>query len=101
MLKETTSIYHFQTPQIITIRWQKNIAFSTRRIGICFESSLEGYSSIFNPENGNNPEMIFEVQGSSIVGKEQLSTLFSPKDSGLCGSGWVEVINSSQNLLIF
>ncbi len=58
-------------------------------LGFVLESSLEGYSSIFNPENGNNPEMIFEVQGSSIVGQgTAVSNLFSPKDSGLCGSGW-------------
>ena len=33
--------------------------------------------------------MIFEVQGSSIVGQgTAVSNLFSPKDSGLCGTGF-------------
>uniref|UniRef100_UPI002602F1D6 RagB/SusD family nutrient uptake outer membrane protein n=1 Tax=uncultured Polaribacter sp. TaxID=174711 RepID=UPI002602F1D6 len=44
---------------------------------------------IFSPDNGNNPEMIFEVQGSSIVGQgTAVSNLFSPKDSGLSGTGF-------------
>ena len=58
-------------------------------LGFSLEVNFDGYSSIFNPENGNNPEMIFDVQGSSIVGQgTAVSNLFSPKDSGLCGSGW-------------
>ena len=53
------------------------------------ESNLEGWQTIFDPENGNNPEMIFEVQGSSIVGQgTAVSNLFSPKDSGLSGTGF-------------
>jgi len=57
--------------------------------GFQLESSIEGYNTIFNPDNGNNPEMIFEVQGSSIVGQgTAVSNLFSPKDSNLSGTGF-------------
>ena len=57
--------------------------------GFQLESSLDSWNTIFNPENGNNPEMIFEVQGSSIVGQgTAVSNLFSPKDSGLSGTGF-------------
>lgn len=57
--------------------------------GFQLESSLEGWETIFSPDNGNNPEMIFEVQGSSIVGQgTAVSNLFSPKDSGLSGTGF-------------
>ncbi|WP_297805313.1 RagB/SusD family nutrient uptake outer membrane protein, partial [uncultured Polaribacter sp.] len=55
--------------------------------GFQLTSSLEGWKTIFSPDNGNNPEMIFEVQGSSIVGQgTAVSNLFSPKDSGLSGT---------------
>ncbi len=57
--------------------------------GFQLTSSLEGWKTIFSPDNGNNPEMIFEVQGSSIVGQgTAVSNLFSPKDSGLSGTGF-------------
>ncbi|CAI8421769.1 MAG: SusD-like protein [Flavobacterium sp. SCGC AAA160-P02] len=57
--------------------------------GFQLESSLDGWKAIFDPENGNNPEMIFDVQGSSIVGQgTAVSNLFSPKDSGLSGTGF-------------
>ena len=57
--------------------------------GFQLEGSIEGYNTLFDPNNGNNPEMIFEVQGSSIVGQgTAVSNLFSPKDSGLCGTGF-------------
>jgi hypothetical protein len=52
-------------------------------------SNLSEYTKIFSSDNGNNPEMIFEVQGSSIIGQgTAVSNLFSPKDSGLCGTGF-------------
>lgn len=57
--------------------------------GFQLESSFEGWNTIFNPENGNNSEMLFEVQGSSIVGQgTAVSNLFTPKDSGLSGTGF-------------
>jgi starch-binding outer membrane protein, SusD/RagB family len=52
-------------------------------------SSLEEWKKIFDPTNGNNPEMLFEVQGSSIVGQgTAVSNLFSPRGAGLSGGGW-------------
>ena len=57
--------------------------------GFQLQTSLEGYNTIFDVGNGNNPEMIFEVQGSSLVGQgTAVSNLFSPKDSGLSGTGF-------------
>ena len=57
--------------------------------GFSLSSNLSEYTKIFSPDNGNNPEMIFEVQGSSIIGQgTAVSNLFSPKDSGLCGTGF-------------
>ncbi|GGK27389.1 membrane protein [Yeosuana aromativorans] len=52
-------------------------------------SNLEDWKKIFDANNGNNPEMLFEVQGSSIVEQgTALSNLFSPKDAGLSGGGF-------------
>ena len=52
-------------------------------------SNLEDWKKIFDATNGNNPEMLFEVQGSSIVEQgTSVSNLFCPKDAGLSGGGW-------------
>lgn len=52
-------------------------------------SSLEEYQSIFDPTNGNNPEMLFDIQGSSIAGEgTALANLFSPRNAGLSGGGF-------------
>ena len=52
-------------------------------------NNLADWIKIFDPKNGNNPEMIFEIQGSSIVGQgTSISNLFSPRDAGLSGGGW-------------
>jgi len=57
--------------------------------GFQLSYSFEEWNTIFNPENGNNSEMIFEVQGSSLVGQgTTVSNLFSPRDAGLSGSGF-------------
>ena len=57
--------------------------------GFQLAASVEVYNTLFDPNNGNNPEMIFEVQGSSIVGQgTAVSNLFSPQNSGLCGTGF-------------
>lgn len=57
--------------------------------GFQLQTTIEGYDTIFDPNNGNNAEMIFEVQGSSIVGQgTAVSNLFTPKDSGLSGTGF-------------
>ena len=51
--------------------------------------NLNDWIKIFDPKNGNNSEMIFEIQGSSIVGQgTSISNLFSPRDAGLSGGGW-------------
>jgi hypothetical protein len=52
-------------------------------------SSLEDWKKIFDPGNGNNAEMLFDVQGSSIVEQgTAVSNLFSPRNAGLSGGGW-------------
>jgi hypothetical protein len=52
-------------------------------------STLDGWKKIFDSKNGNNPEMLFEIQGSSIVGQgTAVSNLFSPRDAGLSGGGF-------------
>ena len=57
--------------------------------GFQLAASVDDYNTIFDPNNGNNLEMIFEVQGSSIVGQgTAVSNLFSPQNSGLSGTGF-------------
>ncbi len=52
-------------------------------------SNLEDWKSIFDPSNGNNPETLFEVQGSSATEQgTAVSNLFSPRNAGLSGGGW-------------
>ena len=57
--------------------------------GFNLTSSLEEWVSIFDADNGNNQEMIFDVQGSSLVGQgTAVSNLFTPRNAGLSGSGF-------------
>ena len=57
--------------------------------GFNLSSSLEDWVSIFDADNGNNQEMIFEVQGSSLSGQgTAVSNLFTPRNAGLSGSGF-------------
>jgi hypothetical protein len=52
-------------------------------------SGIEQYENLFDANNGNNSEFIFEVQGASIAGQgTAISNLFSPQNSGLAGGGW-------------
>ncbi len=52
-------------------------------------SGLSEYETIFDATNGNNPEMLFDIQGSSIAGQgTAVSNLFSPRNSGLAGGGF-------------
>jgi hypothetical protein len=52
-------------------------------------NNLEEWKTIFNADNGNNSEMIFDVQGSSLTGQgTAISNLFSPRNAGLSGSGF-------------
>ncbi len=47
------------------------------------------WASIFDADNGNNDEMIFEIQGSSLTEQgTALANLFSPRESGLAGGGF-------------
>ena len=57
--------------------------------GFLLSGSLEEYKTIFDASNGNNPEMLFDIQGSSLTEQgTALSNLFSPQDAGLSGGGW-------------
>ncbi len=57
--------------------------------GFTLSSSLDNWISIFDANNGNNPEMIFDVQGSSLSGQgTAVSNLFTPRNAGLSGSGF-------------
>ena len=57
--------------------------------GFNLSGSLEEWVSIFDADNGNNPEMIFDVQGSSLSGQgTAVSNIFSPRNAGLSGSGF-------------
>lgn len=52
-------------------------------------SGLAEWQDIFSPSNGNNPEMIFEIQGSSLTEQgTALSNLYCPRGAGLSGGGW-------------
>ena len=57
--------------------------------GFNLSSNLEEWITIFDADNGNNPEMIFDVQGSSLTGQgTAVSNLFTPRNAGLSGSGF-------------
>ena len=57
--------------------------------GFKLTNNLEEWKTIFNADNGNNSEMIFDVQGSSLTGQgTAISNLFSPRNAGLSGSGF-------------
>jgi hypothetical protein len=57
--------------------------------GFNLSGSLEEWVTIFDADNGNNPEMIFDVQGSSLTGQgTAVSNLFTPRNAGLSGSGF-------------
>ncbi|WP_242118633.1 RagB/SusD family nutrient uptake outer membrane protein [Aestuariivivens sediminicola] len=52
-------------------------------------SDLQEYETIFDATNGNNFEMLFDIQGASIAGQgTAVSNLFSPRNSGLAGGGF-------------
>ncbi|PTX61733.1 putative outer membrane starch-binding protein [Kordia periserrulae] len=52
-------------------------------------TNLQEYQSIFEATNGNNPEMLFEIQGASIAGQgTAVSNLYSPRNAGLSGGGF-------------
>ncbi|HBK83778.1 MAG TPA: hypothetical protein DDZ41_09315 [Flavobacterium sp.] len=52
-------------------------------------TTLAEWIRLFEATNGNNAEMLFEIQGSSIVEQGTLlSNLFSPQNAGLSGGGF-------------
>lgn len=52
-------------------------------------SNLTEWSTIFDAKNGNNPETLFDIQGSSLVEQgTAISNLFSPRNAGLSGGGF-------------
>jgi starch-binding outer membrane protein, SusD/RagB family len=52
-------------------------------------SNLTEWINIFDAKNGNNPETLFEIQGSSLVEQgTAVSNLFSPRNAGLSGGGF-------------
>jgi len=51
--------------------------------------SLNEWVVLFDADNGNNIEMIFDIQGSSITEQgTALANLFTPRDAGLSGGGF-------------
>lgn len=51
--------------------------------------NLDSWVEIFSPTNGNNTEMLFDIQGSSLTEQgTAVSNLFSPRGAGLSGGGW-------------
>lgn len=57
--------------------------------GYQLSASFEEWQTIFDAGNGNNSEMIFDIQGSSITEQgTALSNLFTPRQAGLSGGGW-------------
>jgi len=52
-------------------------------------SNLNDWINLFEASNGNNMEMLFDIQGSSIPEQgTAVSNLFSPRQAGLSGGGW-------------
>lgn len=63
--------------------------FALQQPSYSLVSNLTEYQTIFDAKNGNNPEMLFDIQGASIAGEgTAVSNLFSPRNSGLAGGGF-------------
>ncbi len=79
-------------PQDVNFYYRKAIEHADAMIaspGYQLTTNLEDWVDIFDPDNGNNPEMIFEIQGSSLAGQgTAVSNLFSPRGAGLSGGGF-------------
>ena len=57
-------------------------------IGFKLSENLEEWNTIFKADNGNNPEMIFDVQGSSLTGQELLYQIYFVQETQDCLSGF-------------
>lgn len=52
-------------------------------------SSIEGWEAIFDAGNGNNAEIIWDIQAGTSTGQgSAIANLYSPRNSGLAGGGW-------------
>jgi hypothetical protein len=81
-------------------RTQEECDFVLQEDSYQLVSSLKEWKNIFAASNGNNPEMLFEIQGSSLPEQgTAVSNLFSPRQAGLSGGGWGGV-NRLQPLFI-
>lgn len=77
------------TPQSYYQLCKEQCDLALNENGYQLVSNLENWKKIFDANKGNNPEMLFEVQGSSLVEQgTALSNLFTPKDAGLSGGGF-------------
>lgn len=78
--------------------------FAIQEPGYNLVSTLEEWVNLFDANNGNNAEMLFEIQGSSLAEQgTAVSNLFSPQLAGLSGGGWGgvnRIINNFTNLNI-
>lgn len=51
--------------------------------------NLTEWMNIFEAKNGNNPETLFDIQGSSLIEQgTAVSNLFTPRNAGLSGGGF-------------
>lgn len=89
---ETGNANYRSFPEETSFYYQEALAHAEQVLlapGFQLSTTPEEWNTIFNPTNGNNPEMLFEIQGSSITEQgTALSNLFSPRQAGLSGGGW-------------
>ena len=58
-------------------------------VGFNLVNNLDSWVEIFAADNGNNPEMLFDVQGSDEIGQgTAVSNLFTPRNAGFSGTGF-------------
>tara|TARA_B100001564_G_scaffold341393_1_gene335970 strand:- start:31620 stop:33203 length:1584 start_codon:yes stop_codon:yes gene_type:complete len=83
---------YLELPQSVTEYYQLSLERCNLVLtdtGFSLVNNLDGWISIFDAENGNNPEMLFDVQGSDEIGQgTAVSNLFTPRNSGLSGTGF-------------
>lgn len=70
-------------------RAKENADEAINQNGYYLVSDLDSWVELFDAKNGNNHEMLFEIQGSSAAGEgTAVSNLYSPRQAGLSGGGW-------------
>jgi len=79
-------------PEDIGFYYQKAIDHADEMIvspGYQLTGTIDEWTGLFDADNGNNPEMIFDIQGSALTEQgTAVSNLFSPRQAGLSGGGW-------------